>query len=463
MKTQLYRVASNRSFTRFLSIVAVAVAVFGVMELSLFVQDAFAGRKCCKPTTPGGSVASNVCTCVAGTNCNSAGAYRVNTGANCPLPYATTTSSGSSSGTINSTIECHNIPGSGINNVDFVPGTPGSGYEGGGGTPTTFTVEQSYRQLCTLDLNEDGTPDTPETVCQLDLVYSYTGSSSQPPAECNPDDGESDTSTLTINAFCGQSGLVVTGTLNCNPDNRTGEGANGLPQLCLASRGNGGGYDTDDPTCTMKLGIPPNECVDAGTPVFPDTDNDLETGQVLTTEVTVAGSTCQGAILDHGDIDYRVCNSGKFDSDGSEEPGSDPHCIFPDPPGPRLATITGDTTAAATSKVFFLPRIINTKCGGKHNHGIVGFTIFGNDSLDVRQIDVDTLEVEGTSDGLECLRPIDLNRDGFKDLVCKVNRCPNLGPALEANRDARKNVDITVTGSLPGSDIYAEDTVKAFP
>jgi hypothetical protein len=441
--------------------VAVAVVAFAAMELSLFVEEAFAGRKCCKPNTN-----NTVCTCVAGTSCASAGAYSVNTGANCPLPYATTTSSGSSSGTINSTISCENIPGSGINNVDFVPGTlsyySGGGY--GGGTPTTFTVEQSYRQICTLAI--PGHDPIPPTECQLDLVYFYSGDSEPPPpAECNPnfDEGEesASTSTLTISASCGQPGLVATGTLNCNPDNKTGEGPNGLPLLCLASRGNGGGYDTEDPTCAMKLGIPPDECFDGGFPVFPS--NDLDTGQVLKTEVTVAGSTCQGAILDHDDIKYRVCNSGKFDSDGSEESGSNPHCIFNVPGQPRLATIEGDTTAAATSKVFFLPRIINTKCGGKLNHGIVGFTIFGNDSLDVRQIDVDTLEVEGTSDGLECLRPIDLNKDGFKDLACKVNRCPNLGPALEANRDAKKRVDITVTGQLPGSDFYGEDTVFALP
>src|SRR5262245_24686222 len=61
MKERVYRVASSRSFTRFLSLVAVAVVAFAALEL-LAVQPALAGKVCCTGTKNSAG-AFNDCLC----------------------------------------------------------------------------------------------------------------------------------------------------------------------------------------------------------------------------------------------------------------------------------------------------------------------------------------------------------------------------------------------------------------
>jgi hypothetical protein len=431
MKKLFYRVTSSRSFTRFLSIVAFAVVAFGAQE-SLFVQQALAGTKCCRP----GSTTN--CTCVSTATCPSPYTNKI-TGVNCPLPYATGSSSGSSSGTINSTITCENI--SGINNVELTG------------------VSQSILQGC--QLNIDGVLYPPgvgaRDTCLFDIFYS--GIDEFEGTFCDPDT-EAGTSTLTAVAFCGgspSSTFEVAGTLNCNPEGKTGDD---LPPICQGDEG-----------CIMRLnGITDLSYSQCDT-VFPeDLVADLAERQVLRATVITDNLDCTGKIIEHGDIALRYCNSGKFDAEldefGNVIGGTASACIFPEAPT-QIAQITTTTVSAVLFDVDFNPKTINVKCGEKKDQGKVKFTIFGNDTLDVTLIEQSSLRIEGTiPNDLDCNDPKDANKDGFLDLTCQVKSCPSLGPALLANRDPNsKRVDITVTGSLEsGTAILGEDLdVKTSP
>jgi len=423
MKKLLYRVASCRSFTRRLSIVAVAVVAFAALEL-LFVQQAFAATKCCKSST------STTCVCDAALPCPST--HPFNTGRSCPLPYTTSTSSGSSGGTINSQISCLVI--SGTNSVDAT------------------AVSQSAIVQCTVTADNPGDPPPPNAgtaVCQLDISYFRAkGLTTQGTQQCVPNSPVEGQSTLTDVAFCGNasSGLEVSGTLNCNPP-----GLNpSTPTVC------GGNL-----SCTMNLdglaSVPNGQC---GT-VFPAASTPsgpLAAGQVLRASVTTDDLSCTGQIVGHSNIVTRYCNSGKFD------PTVPSKCIFGTGSNKSFSDITGETSVFVPAEVDFSPETINVACGGNKDNGDVRFTIFGSEILDVARISVGSLRVEGTNDDLTCDPVTDLNGDTFPDLSCTISSCPNLGPALAASRNG-KMVDITVTGSLQVTQtaVAGEQNVKTSP
>jgi len=223
------------------------------------------------------------------------------------------------------------------------------------------------------------------------------------------------------------------------------------------------------------LGI--QECTDAVSLVFPATDT-LEQGQVLEAVVETNNNTCTGQVVGHGDILTRYCNSGKFDSDGSEESGSPAQCIFEveEEEGLQIAQSTGQqfATIAQTSAVFIpievevKPETINVKCGAKKDQGDVKFTIFSNETLDVTRIAQSSLQVEvgGEFGDPDVVIPTNgCHLSSSKKLTCKVSSCPLLGPALAEHRDANGRVDIRVTGLLlqSGTEIAGEDNVGTSP
>jgi hypothetical protein len=190
--------------------------------------------------------------------------------------------------------------------------------------------------------------------------------------------------------------------------------------------------------------------------VFPlDTGAGLAAGQVLKASVKTTGSTCEGQIVALGDIKTRFCNSGSFN------PADPARCKF----GSVKATIDGETTTYLPVEVVVSPETVNVKCDPKKDNGSVSFTILGNQSVDVTQIDPDSLELEGVQVS-SCGDATFVNSDGFLDLSCTVRSCPLLGPAVKAAIiPGTKTATIQVTGSLKdsGTEIFGEDTVKTSP
>jgi hypothetical protein len=201
--------------------------------------------------------------------------------------------------------------------------------------------------------------------------------------------------------------------------------------------------------------VPNGQCAD----VFPaetTPNGTFAERQVLKASVTTDDLTCTGQIVGHSNILTRYCNSGKFDPTVSSE------CIFP---GRQFAEITGTTSVFVPIQVDISPQTINTGCGTTpttRDQGIVKFTIFGSEILDVTRINPSSLAVEGENDNLICDLPTLVNKDKFLDLTCKMTTCPNLGPALS---NPNGTVDVTVTGLLIQSQtaILGEDTVKTSP
>ncbi len=403
MKELFCRFVSSRSFARLLSILA-----FAALGLAL-AHEAFAvaALQCRNNTT--GAVTCR-CSCLSGET-------SIGT---CSLPYCSGTSSGTWGGTWNSTIECTAV--SGTNSLG----------------PTT--VKQSATVQCTVD---DGTTQTSGT-CELNIsYYRPDGLTTSGVTQCK-NNGDN-TSTLTDVAYCGSAsrGLVVSGTLNCNPQNATSP-----PPIC---KGNN--------PCIANLdgitSVPNGQCSD----VFSAT-TDLAAGQVLQASVITTGSQCSGQIVQLGDIDTRFCNSGSFD------PSVRSKCKF----GSEKASITGSTTAFLPVKVDVSPQTINTKCDPNKDQGNVHFLIFGDKSLDVTKIDQASLTLEGVPVS-RCDAPTDVNFDGFLDLRCTVPSCPSLAQSLTDNtRNPDGTVNVVVTGSLypavgssSGTAIRGEDTVGTSP
>jgi hypothetical protein len=197
---------------------------------------------------------------------------------------------------------------------------------------------------------------------------------------------------------------------------------------------------------------------------------------VLNFSQTVAGLGCpaESTATTLTDLVTNYCNGGTFD-------GAEVTCVNPDNPGEPLAKTEGVATVANTFDVnFLLPIHVKTdKLHCKSPLSIVPFTIFGNQNLDVKQIDLSSLRFAGVETppvGLKCLHPFDVNRDKFKDLSCVVNSCPDIGPALKALRGSNNKkvvvpVAVPVTGSLiaippssEGTAIFGEDlNVKTLP
>ena len=424
MKRLFHRVASSRPF-----ILTVAVVAFGALEL-LFVQHAFAATKCCTKNSLGQFTTN--CYCDAALPCNTGFS---STGKSCPLPYTTSSSTGSSGGTINSQINCLVI--SGTNSVDLT------------------TVSQSAIVQCTVTADKPGDPLPPNAgtaICELQLSYFRgAGLTTQGTPQCVANSPVAGQSTLTDVAFCGNasSGLVVSGTLNCNPPGLNNPSP---PNVC-------GGFDP----CIMNLdGIPsvPNGQCGSVFPAVATTNPPLLEGQVLRATLTTDDTTCTGQIVGHSNIVVRYCNSGKFDPELASQ------CIFGTGSNKSFSDITGETTVFIPAVVQISPNTINVACGGNKDEGDVRFTIFGSEILDPALIQQGSLRVEGTNDDLTCNPVTDLNGDTFVDLSCTVSSCPTLGPVLLGQRVGSSNfVDVTITGSLQTTQtqIAGEQNKKTSP
>lgn len=339
-------------------------------------------------------------------------------------PWETSTTSSSWGGTWNSRIDCTAI-GGGTNVVG----------------PTAVT--QSALVHCTVSYPEDLTnPQPVEGNCQLDISYSReAGLTTSGETQCQSNgDG---TSTLTDVAYCGNTsrGLVVSGTLDCNPMD-----ADPLPAICGGNEG-----------CTAQLDgisdVPNGKCGET----FTATD-DLAEGQVLSVSVTTTGETCSGeVIVEHSSIDTRFCNSGSFD------PTIPARCLYGTGSNKHTATITGDTAVFLPVRIDISPKTINIACGGNKDNGDVRFTVYGDANVDVTLINQSSLSLEGVATNSPCTLT-DADADGFLDLACSVDSCPDLGPTLEGQRNADKTVTVDLYGELEsGTVIQGKDVVKTSP
>jgi hypothetical protein len=318
------------------------------------------------------------------------------------------------------------------------------------GDVTNVIDNTSFTQTATVQCHLSDVPmPPPPAICKFSITYSGLV------RQCEPNNGDitltlsnqnngANTSTLTLEALCGQPGLMVNGTLNCNPNNLKGSK---LPPIC----------EGNDP-CIAKLGLTGSESPDVCTSVFLPTD-DLAVKQVLQATLESTGKSCEGFVADAGKISTRFCTSGTFNSKFS------PICID------GKQAIAGTTTPGLEVEMEVSPESINVKCDPNKDNGKVRFTIFGSDSLAVTLIDIASLDLEGVgvTEGLACDPPRFVDKDNFLDLQCQVPSCPDLGPALEFKRGSSRTVNIELTGSLlPGnlSDgllIHGKETVKTSP
>jgi hypothetical protein len=341
-----------------------------------------------------------------------------------PLPYDTgSTDTSSWFGTWNSTINC-TVTGPSTNVIDL------------------NSLTQSAVVSCFVTPN--GGPPGPAGVCQLNISYTRpAGLTATGVTQCqqNPTAG---TSTLTDVAFCGSNGLVVSGTLNCNPQNLSSP-----PAIC-----------TNNNPCIANLdgisAVPNGQC---GT-VFPATP-DLAAGQVLQASVIGAASpTCNGKVVSLGNILTRFCDSGSFNL-------ADPsRCVFGTGSSKQTAAITGTTVSFLPVNIAVSPSTVNTSCSPNKDQGAVTFTIFGSTQVDVTLINQSNLQLEGVQvPPGGCSSPADVNGDGFPDLTCKVPSCPTLGQNLANAELPNKTADITVTGALlnSGTAIAGDTIVKLSP
>jgi hypothetical protein len=339
-------------------------------------------------------------------------------------PYETGTKAGSGwGGTWNSDISCTVIGSpTDVNSIGFTD------------------VTQTATVSCLL--TNDDTSTLGPSNCILNITYHKDVVEGPDLSVCS--DNENGTSTLTAAAFCGDPDLVVTGTLDCNP-----LGLSIPPAIC---GGNNPCIANLDGISDVLPGTYAGQCGD----VFPDNNNSLAAGQVLNVSVTTTGSGCTGQIVELSDIETRFCNSGSFD------PGVESSCAI----GEDTARITGLTNSFLQVTVAIDQDSINVKCDPKKDNGKIGFTIFGDTSVDVTQIDTGTLFLQElpvpTCDAPRFVLVNGVN-DGFLDLHCKhVPSCPVLAPGLVRLPDG--TASLVVDGSLlSGTPIRGEDTVKTTP
>lgn len=430
MKTRFYRFASGRSFTRLLSIVAVAVVAFAALEV-VFVQQALANVWCCNSTK---------CVCDASLACPST--FPTNTFKQCGVVGQVV-----DKGTINSEIVCTGV--SGANNWD------------------STSVARTGILYCdvtgSLNASHNG-----KAFCQLDLSYSRPAGLQTlctPVPNSNPAEF-----TFTHLAFCDQvsggnpnSRLTVTGTLDCNhPDvqglNTSGAAenpptvdlVNGIPTVC------GGNAEP----CTLNLGIAgeSGNCAQ----LFPFLDGSVQNppvpslaeGQVLRLVRTYDNSTCTDPPTAVSQLQTRYCSGASFN-------GAPVDCTFGSGKTQQDATIVGTTDNALVFDVDFNPpQVHNLGCtGGSQSNDFWGFKIIGNDQLNVALINETTLKIEGVSPStpITCLA---VNNT----LTCSVKMCPDVSPAVAAASfpvDNKNFVDITVTGELDsGTPIIGEQRIE---
>jgi hypothetical protein len=425
MKAQLYRVASSRSFTRFLSIVAVAVVAFAALEL-LAVQPALAGIVCCTNS------AKTDCLCDSSTVCNitrNGKFYGTRDG----LRTCWNLNSYGSASQIKSEITCENVNGTGTTVLD----------------PTSFT--QTALLFC--EVTNSSHSDT--GFCQYDLKYSRSNPELR---TCAPDGANS---IATWQAFCseatgGNPQLTVEGTLKCpatlQPPAPAGDcaispGGCGLPLFCDAKA-----------DCILNLGIA--EAQGKCSTLFP-ADAGLLAGQVLGFSQTVEGPGCgpDNEVLAFGSLDaVRYCTSGTFNN----APGDPVDCT---PPG-NQEPLTGLGLAQTSVQfdVTFNPPTLNINCG-TNNNDTWHFTITANQHLtDLTRIVPASLAVEGVSGQVICddVTPTATTR------TCHINACQQ-NPDLQdlatvvCNTNPKGRADLTVTGLLDDPDpqngipIFGED------
>jgi hypothetical protein len=338
-----------------------------------------------------------------------------------------------------STISCTKpeIGGNAMNSVDFTK------------------VEQTADVECVITRNDNTT--TAPAICKLHITYERTigGLTTNPAEQCLANVDGMGTSTLTNEAFCGNvsKGLVVSGTLNCNPQNLSTP-----PEICETTPH---GTLKNKPCIAQLDGIkdvPNGKCKD----VFPeDPATGLAAGQVLSAKLISTGSICKGEVVDVSEIITRFCPSGSFKA-------TDPaRCVT----GSQKFAITGSTAPLLPVEVEIAPETVNVSCSPNKDNGDVRFTIFGSESVNVTLIDPDSLALEGVGVS-SCDPPRLVDKDKFLDLQCAVPSCPSLGNVLNEKRKAAgtKIIEVTVTGlllpgglSTEGLPIQGADTVKTSP
>jgi hypothetical protein len=216
-----------------------------------------------------------------------------------------------------------------------------------------------------------------------------------------------------IEGFCTNSNLDVTGSIsNCSLS----------------------------PSSVMNLGIAgiqrnKNKCELA----FPD--GILPKNKIL--DVTFRTNP-DGSYFQIGETKTRSCNSPNLNNSAVQ-------CIAAN------TGVVHRTNEAADSAVpfeFNVRQTINTTTckTGDTDKGNANIDIFGSNTIHVVDIDVSSLRCGGADplkrEDLQCDPPKDLNRDGFPDLTCKVDTCPNFGPELGK---LTPNPDGTVTATCTGS------------
>jgi hypothetical protein len=246
------------------------------------------------------------------------------------------------------------------------------------------------------------------------------------------------TTTCMNNSFsakgsCGDGNLAVTGTIKC-----------GSKTMNLGIAGITG-YGTD--TCKN---------------VFPALDNGLLKGQVLDFTVTTEGTQCTGPFVAISDVKERYCNSG--------EPSSYPGAVDCTP-SPDVKRTTNPATTVLTSAVSFdfdVRETVNMKCNG-NKQGNVNIDILGSASFDVANVDTSSLFCGGSVEPAD-LAPLshcmiqDKNHDGFPDLACKADACPNFAPGLAPSAQ-NGTATALCTGHLlqSGTEIVGISDVKVTP
>ena len=444
MKKRLYRVGSGRSFTRSLSIVAVAVVAFLALEL-LAAQQALAGIRCCKTQAGTTSTPDTLdCICDGSTSCNITKISNV-TGLSTLYNRQVTGTCWNlqdwgAASTVTSTITCENVGGTG---EIFL-------------TPTSLT--QSGLLKCEI-IDSLVESHNDKGFCQWGISYSRPAGLTQCVNNPGNPGTNDDTSTLTYAAFCSQafggnaqSRLTVTGTLKCPATLQDppvpGQVAGEQPGFC------------ENPECILNVGIKGassgdcDELFPAGADLVPPVPElaNLAEGQVLSFPQTVAGLNCpaESEAIALGKPITRYCTGHTFS-------GAPVACTVGTGQNKDLFTGTGIADAAIGFDVTFNPTTLNVKCAPQNND-TWNFTIVGNQHLNLTAIETLSLAVEGVPDQVtNCSINTAANT-----MTCDIQACStvgdDVGPILGASSLDGKTANVTVTGTLKNlTPIFGED------
>jgi hypothetical protein len=416
MKAQFHRVASSRSFTRSLSIVAVAVVAFAALEL-FAAQPVLAGIVCCTSSSQSDCLCDPSLTC----SITSGGKFY---GTQVLGKTCWNTSLRGSASTIKSTIECKHVD------------TPSGIESESAGTTildSTSLKRSGFLECTVTSVTNPSENDT--AFCKLDLSYSRPAGLTTCTNHTN--DG---TSTLTYGAFCqdavsGSSAnrLSVTGTLKCGPEFNPGQPR---AEFCV------------NDACTLNLGIAGASSGACSTTLFPPD------GKVLSFSQTVDGPNCGtgSEVIAFSELDAEYCNGGTFDN-------APVACISGTGKTQQLLTGIETSDTGVQFDVAFSPTTLNLNCG-PNNNDTWNFTISANQHLtDLTRIVPASLAVEGVPGQVTCddVTPTATTR------TCHVKACQpgsgtDIGPVACANSLTGTTADLTVTGSLDnGTLIIGED------